>query len=165
MCIRDRVCTALDQCHVAGVCDTGTGVCSNPNASDGTGCTDNNACTTGDSCQGGSCSSGTATVCTALDQCHVAGVCDTGTGVCSNPNASDGTGCTDNNACTTGDSCQSGACSPGTGTVCTALDQCHVAGVCDTGTGVCSNPNASDGTGCTCLFSKTAGARCGGNVC
>jgi hypothetical protein len=93
------------------VCDTGTGFCSNPVATNGTSCTDGNACTNGDSCQSGTCASGAATVCTALDQCHVVGVCDTGTGVCSSPNASDGTSCDDgdNTSCT--DVCTSGVCS------------------------------------------------------
>jgi len=49
-------CTSLDQCHVAGTCDPGTGLCSNPNAADGTLCTDGNACTSGDACTGGTCS-------------------------------------------------------------------------------------------------------------
>ena len=40
------VCTASDQCHVAGMCDPATGMCSNPNAANGTACNDANACTT-----------------------------------------------------------------------------------------------------------------------
>ena len=159
------VCTASDQCHVAGTCDTGTGLCSNPTAADGTSCTDSNACTTGDTCQAGACTPGTATVCTASDQCHVAGTCDTGTGLCSNPTAADGTSCTDSNACTTGDTCQAGACAPGTATVCTASDQCHVAGTCDTGTGLCSNPTAADGTTCTDANTCTSGDACQSGSC
>jgi hypothetical protein len=141
------VCTALDQCHDAGICDTSTGVCSNPVKTGS--CNDGDACTTGETCQAdGSCGSGTTTVCTALDQCHDAGICDTSTGVCSNPVKTGS--CNDGNACTTGETCQeNGSCSGGTTTVCTALDQCHVAGTCDTSTGVCSNPNAADGTPCT----------------
>src|SRR5437762_2110480 len=78
------VCTALDQCHAAGTCDTSTGVCSNPNAANGTACSDGNACTQTDTCQNGTCTGSNPVVCTALDQCHVAGSCDTSTGVCSN---------------------------------------------------------------------------------
>src|SRR5262249_44817494 len=54
-------------------------------------------------------------VCPAPDQCHVAGTCDTSTGVCSNPNATDGTSCDDSDACTFSDTCQSGVCK---GTTC-----------------------------------------------
>src|SRR3989442_7167700 len=42
-------------------------------------------------------------------------------------------------------SCQNGSCGRPTSTVtCTALDQCHVAGTCDTTTGVCSHRNHAD---------------------
>ncbi|HXU00884.1 MAG TPA: discoidin domain-containing protein, partial [Polyangia bacterium] len=52
-------CSASDQCHVAGVCDANTGVCSNPNKTNGSTCNDSNACTTGETCQNGTCGSGT----------------------------------------------------------------------------------------------------------
>jgi hypothetical protein len=57
MCVGSNpvVCTALDQCHVPGVCDTMTGSCSNPNKPDGQVCDDNNVCTQEDHCQGGVC--------------------------------------------------------------------------------------------------------------
>jgi hypothetical protein len=42
-------------------------------------------------------------VCSALDQCHVAGTCDFTSGACSNPAAPDGTTCSSG-------TCQSGAC-------------------------------------------------------
>ena len=164
-----KVCTALDQCHVAGTCDPGTGVCSNPNKADGTTCTDGNACTTGDACQSGTCTSGTPKVCTALDQCHVAGACNTVTGLCSNPNKPNGTSCNDSNACTQTDACQNGTCTGGNPVVCTAQDQCHAVGTCDPGTGVCSNPNKPDGASCddsdACTQTDTcqAGACSGGN--
>jgi hypothetical protein len=143
------VCSASDQCHVAGTCDTGTGLCSNPAAPNGTSCNDANACTQTDSCQSGVCAGGNPVVCSASDQCHVAGTCDTGTGLCSNPSAPDGTSCSDGNACTQTDSCQSGVCAGSNPVVCSASDQCHVAGTCDTGTGLCSNPAAPDGTSCS----------------
>ena len=52
--------------------------------------------------------------CTASDACHVAGVCNPGTGLCSNPNAPNGTGCDDANPCTSGETCTSGLCGGGT---------------------------------------------------
>jgi hypothetical protein len=142
------VCTALDQCHTAGTCNPATGQCTNPAKADGTACNDSNACTQTDTCQGGSCTGANPKVCTALDQCHTAGTCDPGTGVCSNPPKSDGSACSDGNACTQTDTCQSGACVGGNPVVCVALDQCHVAGTCNTGTGICTDPIKSNGTAC-----------------
>jgi hypothetical protein len=116
---------------------------------DGTACDDGNACTTGETCQSGACSGGTATVCTALDQCHNAGVCDTLTGTCSNPAKPDGEVCNaDSSLCTAVDTCQAGACVAGAPVACTALDACHVAGVCDPQSGTCSNPPAASGVSC-----------------
>ena len=68
--------------------------------------------------------------------------------MCSNPQAQDGTACNDGNSCTQTDTCQSGACVGSNPVVCTASDQCHIAGTCNTATGVCSNPQAQDGTAC-----------------
>jgi hypothetical protein len=158
-----KICTALDQCHVVGVCDSTTGACSNPPAAEGLACNDGNLCTAADTCRSGVCTGGTATVCTASDQCHSAGVCAPATGICSNPTLANGSTCNDGNACTTIDSCQAGVCTGGSPKVCTASDQCHVAGVCNTGTGACSNPAAangvacSDGNGCTLADSCQAG--------
>ena len=163
------VCTASDQCHVAGTCDSTSGQCSNPDVANGTGCNDGNACTQSDACQGGSCVGGSPVSCTASDQCHAAGVCDPSSGSCSNPTATNGTSCSDGDACTVGDTCQAGSCSSGTTKTCTALDQCHVAGVCNPSTGNCSNPNATDGTSCSdgiaCTLSDTcqSGTCVGGN--
>ncbi len=159
------VCTASDQCHVAGVCDPGTGVCSNPAAPNGTPCTDGNACTQTDSCQMGMCTGSNPVVCTASDQCHVAGVCDRGSGLCSNPAAPDGTACTDGNACTQTDTCQAGSCTGANPVICTASDQCHVAGVCHPGTGMCSNPAAPDGTVCTDGNACTQTDSCQAGMC
>ena len=87
--------------------------------------------------------------CTALDQCHDPGVCDPATGQCTNPPRKNGTSCNDHDACTQTDTCQNGVCVGGDPVVCQAKDQCHVAGVCDSATGACSNPKAADGTNCT----------------
>src|SRR5262249_47082460 len=139
-------CTALDQCHNAGTCSGGT--CSNPIKTNGTPCNDGNACTSGETCQAGVCGGGTVTTCTALDQCHAVGTCNPSTGVCSNPNQTNGNPCDDGNACTQVDTCQSGTCTGGSPVVCPAPDQCHNAGTCNTSTGVCSNPTKTNGTGC-----------------
>src|SRR5262249_40205942 len=122
------ICTAADQCHIAGTCNPGTGMCSNPTAPNGTSCDDGNACTQTDACQGGSCVGSNDVVCTASDQCHVAGTCNPGTGMCSNPEATNGTPCSDGDACTQTDTCQAGSCSGTNPVICTASDQCHVVG-------------------------------------
>jgi hypothetical protein len=52
------VCTPSDQCHDAGVCDTQTGICSNPAKTNGASCNDGSSCTQVDTCQGGACTGG-----------------------------------------------------------------------------------------------------------
>src|SRR5207247_365741 len=102
----------------------------------GAACNDGNACTHTDSCQSGVCTGSNAVVCTALDQCHDVGTCNTGTGVCSNPPKANGTSCNDGNSCTQTDTCQGGSCTGSNPVTCTPSDQCHIAGVCDPATGV-----------------------------
>jgi len=163
------VCTASDQCHVAGTCNPTSGVCSNPQAPEGTTCNDGDACTQTDTCTNGTCNGANPVVCAALDQCHVAGTCNPATGACSNPNIADGTACSDNDACTQTDSCQAGTCTGANPVVCTASDQCHEAGMCDPATGMCSNPDSADGKSCddgdACTQTDTCqtGACAGGN--
>ncbi|MGC4118173.1 MAG: lamin tail domain-containing protein [Myxococcales bacterium] len=164
-------CTALDACHVAGTCDHATGVCSNPNAPNGTACDDGNAATVNDSCSNGLCGGVDHCVgvtCTALDQCHEVGTCAPATGVCSNPLKANGSACNDGNANTTGDLCTSGTCAGVDhciGVTCTALDACHVAGTCDHATGACSNPNAPNGTACVDGNPNTTGDVCTNGTC
>jgi cysteine-rich repeat protein len=141
-------CSASDQCHDAGVCNTATGVCSNPAKTNGSTCSDGNACTQTDTCQSGTCTGASPVLCFASDQCHDLGACDTATGVCSNPAKPNGASCDDGNACTQSDSCQSGACTGANPVTCTASDQCHDLGTCDTATGVCSNPAKPNGASC-----------------
>ena len=162
------VCTASDQCHSVGTCDPTCGTCSNPAKANNTASSDGNACTQSDTCQAGVCTGGTPVVCGALDQCHLAGTCDPTSGTCSNPAKSEGSACNDGNACTQTDTCVAGVCTGGVPVTCTALDQCHDAGVCNVGTGVCTNPPKTDGTGCndgdacTLLDSCLAGTCTGG---
>ncbi len=78
-------------------------------------CSDSNACTSGDHCNGtgtgsSACVAGSPKICTALDQCHNAGICNASTGTCTDPIKPYGSPCNDSNACTTGDSCQGGTC-------------------------------------------------------
>jgi len=159
------VCTAQDQCHAAGTCDSSTGACSNPTAPDGTACDDANACTQRDSCSLGRCVGSNPVLCTAQDQCHAVGTCNPSTGACSNPALADNTACDDGNACTQKDVCQTGTCTGTTPVVCTAQDSCHVPGSCNPSTGACSNPNAADGTTCDDRNLCTRTDACQSGVC
>jgi hypothetical protein len=77
---------------------------------DGSSCSDGSACTQGDTCQSGECIPGGPVTCPPPDQCHDAGTCDPGTGLCSNPAKPDGTACDDGNPCTNADHCTAGTC-------------------------------------------------------
>ena len=159
------ICTASDQCHVAGTCNPNSGACSNPTQPDGTACNDGNACTQTDSCQLGGCSGANPIVCFPSDQCHKAGSCDPNSGVCSNPSKTDGTACNDGNACTLADSCSAGLCVGMMPVICTASDQCHVPGTCDTNSGLCSNPAAQNGTTCSDMNACTTTDTCQAGSC
>src|SRR5262249_4292941 len=98
-------------------------------------------------CSGGTCV-GTPVVCAASDQCHTAGTCDASTGMCTNPSQPNEHACNDGMRCTTNDACSGGAC-VGRPTLCSALDECHVAGTCQETTGACNDPLAPDGKGCS----------------
>ncbi len=158
-------CAALDQCHDPGTCDAGTGVCSNPAKPNGASCSDGSACTQTDSCQAGACVGANPVICTASDQCHNAGTCDSSSGTCSNPAKVDGSSCSDGNACTQTDSCQAGACVGANPVMCTAVDPCHDAGSCDTATGVCSNPPKPNGTACSDGNACTQTDQCQAGTC
>jgi hypothetical protein len=169
---RDSV--AAGSCYIAGACvtqgDTDPSstcmVCAPAvsqlrfaPATNGTSCSDGNACTIGDTCQSGTCTSGAPVVCSAIDQCHDGGSCDSTTGLCSTPAKPDGAACDDGNACTSGETCQQGSCGSATMTItCVAQDACHVSGTCDPSTGTCSNPVVGDGTPCM-------GGTCQSGVC
>jgi hypothetical protein len=159
------VCQALDACHKAGSCDPKVGACTNPAAPDGTACNDGSLCTQGETCQAGQCKGGSGVACQAIDACHAAGVCDPGTGQCTNPPAPDGTACDDGNPCTTSDACSQGGCVGATPVACPAPDGCHTAGTCDPGQGGCVYPSAPDGTACDDGSKCTAVDTCVAGAC
>jgi hypothetical protein len=128
-------------------------------------CDDGNACTQTDTCQSGACVGSNPVTCTASDQCHVAGACNSATGICSNPDAANGTSCNDGNLCTQTDTCESGACVGANPVTCSASDQCHTGGTCNSITGICTNPNAVDGTTCNDGNACTIGDTCNGGAC
>ena len=108
-----------------------TDPCAGP-GTDGHSCSDGNPCTEGDTCLANHCQSGTPKSCAAIDDCHLDGVCDPlNNGACSTPMKNNGTGCNDGNDCTLADKCSAGHCVPtGGDVVCTALNECHLVGVC-----------------------------------
>jgi len=142
-------------------CDPTTGCAHTPNALD---CQDGDACTTLDKCAGGACVGSQAVVCTALDACHVVGVCDSKSGVCSNPPATDGNVCSDGLPCTQGDACAAGVCKAGANVCpCTAVD----------GAITCNDSNVCTADACTsqdglwsCSHTALAGSSCDdGDAC
>jgi hypothetical protein len=157
-------CTALDQCHDAGVCEPATGQCSDPAKPDGVQCNDGSACTQRDVCVGGTCEGYDPVVCVVTDPCK-AGSCHPETGQCSAEAKPDGHACDDGNPCTTTARCEGGACVAGEPVICTALGRCHLAGICDPETGLCSNPQVEDGTGCDDADACTGSDTCQAGVC
>ena len=164
-CMVPTNCDDQNPCTIDGV-DQASCVCTHIAAIDGSTCSDGNACTQVDTCQAGVCVGSSPKTCTAIDQCHIVGVCDTTTGACSNPTAPDGRTCNaDNDACTVTDICVSGICTMGTPTICAQPDQCHTAGTCDKTTGACSNPSAPNGTTCNDGNACTTSDVCSSGVC
>jgi hypothetical protein len=140
-CDDGNPCT-IDACSV--------GVCVHSSSPAGTSCADSNACNGAEKCDGaGHCQTGTPVVCAALDQCHVVGVCNTATGLCSNPAKPNGTACNDANPCTKTDVCTAGVCG---GTDYTCND------------GLDCTADSCNGDG-TCTFAVTAGNCLVGGVC
>ena len=72
-------------------------------------CDDGDACTLVDECNAGVCQGSNPVVCSPMDECHDAGVCDPLTGACSPVPKPNGSACDDGNPCTT-DACQTGTC-------------------------------------------------------
>jgi hypothetical protein len=141
-------CPPGDTCHGTATCDAATGLCG-PNPILPGNCFIGGACR-----QAGD-----------LDPDNPCRVCDPSlnqTAFSARPNE---TACDDGDRCTQGDTCQNGVCTAGTSAVCTPLDGCHVAGVCDPATGLCSNPDARDGAICNDGNPNTVGDHCQGGVC
>eukprot|EP01060_Flectonema_neradi_P017206 TRINITY_DN2404_c0_g2_i4.p1 TRINITY_DN2404_c0_g2~~TRINITY_DN2404_c0_g2_i4.p1 ORF type:complete len:4233 (+),score=730.05 TRINITY_DN2404_c0_g2_i4:38-12736(+) len=119
------------QCIKASVCDYKTGIWSTENQPNGLPCDDHNDETIGDSCQQGVCIGvlKCTSPCLPINNCHVTGQCDPGTGLCLNPRLPDFSSCDDGDAGTFSDVCIGGVCSGaitcGSLTDCRAIDECH----------------------------------------
>lgn len=137
-------CTAVDACHVPGVCSFETGECSNPVGPDSVVCDDGSSETGSGVCQTGIC----LAVRPAASQCHTETLCNNG--VCPAAIVRVGEACDDGNAATDNDVCSIGAICAGEdlceGITCEAINDCHSAGVC--AHGLCSTPQKPQGSGC-----------------
>ena len=161
----DQKCAGDKQCEVCtkakGAVSDGT--CIKLNAAV---CEDGNLCTLNDKCIAGKCTSGKALTCAALDQCHDIGSCDTKTGMCSNPNKTDGAACSDGDKCTQTDGCKAGKCLGANPVVCLAQGVCYDAGSCDSASGVCSaSTKKTDGATCDDKNPCTLDDACSNGVC
>jgi hypothetical protein len=139
-------CVAMDDCHVAGVCQPQTGQCTNPMKSDGVACgDDNNPCTT-DVCAAGICThpAGHAgTTCRAsAGQCDVAEVCDGVSAACPADAKSTAVCRASAGQCDLADSCD------GVGNDCPA--DAKSTAVCRPATGVCDASESCDGVSNDC---------------
>jgi hypothetical protein len=186
-----NACTTDGNACTSDTCSAGA--CVHPAVGNGQPCNDGSACTRTDTCVAGACTGGDPLVCTALNECHVTGVCNPGTGVCTNPmrpngwtctddgnactddlcqagacghpNAADGQVCNDGNACTRIDACQAGACTGISPVVCPTPQDCRSQGTCDTTTGLCSDPAEADGVPCTDDGNECTGDACVSGAC
>ncbi len=116
------VCTALDGCHDAGICNPSTGQCSNPTRPNGSACDDGNACTQADACQAGTCRSGATLTCDDGNPCTV-DACSPQSG-CTVAPVANGTACSDGNVCNGTETCQLGTCTAGATLDCDDGDPC-----------------------------------------
>lgn len=147
-CQRDSDCVnTADVCDGTATCDLATFTCVTAVPDDGTICDDGIRCTYDDRCHGGTCQGQPVTCAPSGNVCKP-NVCNEGTGTCQLVHAASDVLCDDGDLCTTGDRCALGNCS-GEPVDCSAIDQCHVDGVCSNTTGRCSTPWAPRDTACT----------------
>jgi hypothetical protein len=137
----DSACSALEACTI-GVCTTGT--CEQQ-------------------IRAASCLiAGACIAAGAPDPSNVCGACNPMSSQTAFSSAAEGTTCSTGNACLMGQTCHAGVCGAATSTTtCRPLDECHIAGACDPGTGACSNPLQQNGTPCTggtCMAGLCVGA-------
>jgi len=154
------VCDDANPCSV-DTCAPALG-CVRLDALPGTLCDDGDACTQSDSCQGQACVGAEPVVCTASDDCHVAGVCDPATGLCSDPDAPDGTDCDDGDACTEFTTCAAGTCL-GSALPCDDANPC-TDDTCDPVLG-CQYTDVTNGTACDDGSVCTLVDQCFGGFC
>jgi len=191
-------CTDVDGCvftDISATCDDLNG-CTNDSCDAALGCLndantdpcdDGNACTQTDTCANSECVGANPVICTAFNDCHEVGTCDTVSGICSDPfsivdkpcgNGGD-TECTNPDTCDGAGSCLANDAAGGTfcddaGSECVVQDTCNGGGSCsdngfvaaDSACGnssdtECTNPDTCNGAG-SCLDNhEAATATCG----
>lgn len=117
-CDEDADCSDGDQCKTP-TCNAG--VCSRPIVP-GKPCNDGSAGTRDDTCTELGACVGIEVECLINADCADANQCKDdicASGICTHPNAANGTACDDSNPATVGDMCTTGACTPGTLGMCT----------------------------------------------
>ena len=155
------VCAALNDCHNVGICETTTGLCTNPQKDDGT------ACGSSDQCRGGACLDCTNDAgCSDLpddgNPCSSA-VCNTATNTCihdTSANINKACGSTLDVTCDKPDICDAaGVCQPNytaanttcnDGTACTRGDVCNGSGTCAGTSYSCGTHGNCNGATCDC---------------
>ena len=164
-------CSAIDSCHNVGVCDPATGTCDTPIKPERTDCDDNNPLTQTSECRSGVCVNTDKCVgktCSSMGECYNVGICDPQTGECNNPAKTDGSLCDDRDSSTHSDVCKAGTCVGVSRCLlqsCDASDNCHLAGVCDPATGLCSDPIKPDGSICDDNNPLTLTSQCSAGSC
>ncbi len=185
-------CTDVDGCvftDISATCDDLNG-CTNDSCDVTLGCLndantdpcdDGNACTQTDTCANSECVGANPVICTAFNDCHEVGTCDTASGICSDPfsivdkacgNGGD-TECTNPDTCDGAGSCLANDAAGGTscgdaGSECVVQDTCDGGGSCsdngfvaaDSACGnssdsECTNPDTCNGAG-SCLDNHEA---------
>jgi hypothetical protein len=137
-----RVCSPLDDCHIAGICDPATGICSNPPGNEGEGCNDGNMCTRNTRCTAGVCAGGEELDCSGDNPC-IDYSCDPIYGCIETPKDA-GVSCSDGNLCNGNEICDgAGACVAGT-----PLQPCPECQACNPSTGQCVPSTLANGTAC-----------------
>ena len=160
-----KECQVEDPCRDSGACNPATGLCDLAALPEGAPCDDGNACTQNDYCRNSTCTGENPVICTASDQCHLAGTCNPVTGKCTNPKVQDGTACNDDNLCTQTDTCVDGVCQGGNPVVCDEPGECELQSTCDPTTGTCPVRFKPDNTLCDDQDPCSAEARCTAGVC
>lgn len=148
------ICPNLDNpCLIAGQCVPGVG-CIRELAPDGVACDDGDKCTHVDICSAGQCVGTDPEICVPEDPCHMVGVCQPESGLCTSPPRDEGDACDDGDACTEGTRCHLKQCVNGTTVTCRPAGPCEVQATCDSTDGCLysNQPNGGsceDGDGCT----------------
>jgi hypothetical protein len=173
-CTANVQCPLPNPCHVGMTsCAAGRSVCTDTGIQQqaGTLCAGTNKCDQTYTCQGGTCTGSNAVTCKALDQCHVAGVCDPTTGACSNPIPTTPTPCTGSDKCNQTYMCQAGVCTGSNPVACSGAAVCEGGSCqCTGGTtdcsGTCVNTSGSDAANCgRCGHGCLGGGSCVAGAC